>query len=88
MFMFYKNQVEKLVTERQRLVLKKEKIDDRNNEIQAKIDNQIAKLRNKANHLQKACNDDISRIELQLDKVKKQIVLEKAFISGIDKEAN
>lgn len=85
MFNFNKNQVEKLVGQRQRLVLKREKIDDRNNEIQAKIENQIAKLRNKQRHLEKESNDEMHKIDLQLDKVGKQIILEKAFISGIDK---
>lgn len=86
MFNFNKNQVEKLVAERQRLVLKREKIDDKNNEVQAKIENEIAKLRNKQRHLQKECNDEMHKIDLQLDKVKKQIVLEKAFMSGIDQD--
>ena len=85
MFIFNKNQVEKLVGQRQRLVLKREKIDDKNNEIQAKIENQIAKLRNKQRHLEKESNDEMHKIDLQLDKVGKQIILEKAFISGIDK---
>lgn len=81
-----KNEVEKLVEMKQRKMLELERLENRHNIIQANYENKMNKIRDKKYQEKQRYNAKVKNLERVIDKIKKQIVLEKAFVSGIDKE--
>lgn len=81
-----KNEVEKLAEKKQKLIFEKERLKDEHTINEANFDNKITKLKNKKYQEKQIFEARLNKIELALKKVKDQIILEKAFISGIDKD--
>ena len=84
--MIIKNEVEKLVEQKQKLLLQKEKLEDKHNYKDSNFDNKIDKLKSKKHQEKQSYETKLKNLERTIDKVKKQIIVEKAFVSGIDKD--
>ena len=81
-----KNNVEKLVELKQKKMMELERLEDRHNVRDANYDNKMAKLKNRKYQEKQNYETKHKNLERVIDKIKKQIVLEKAFVSGIDKD--
>lgn len=81
-----KNEVEKLVEKKQKKIMELGRLEDRYNVSDAKFDNKIEKLKNRKYQEKQNYETKRKNLERVIDKIKKQITLEKAFVSGIDKE--
>lgn len=82
----FKNKIERLVEKKQRLLFQKEQLKDRHTIREANFENKSMKIKNKKYQEQQDFDAKLKKIDLAIKKTKDQIVLEKAFVSGLDKD--
>ena len=84
--MFNKNKIEELTRQNQSLLIKKQKIQDRQNEENSRIETKIRELENLAYRNKKIADDRVADIDRLVAKNTKVMKLEAEFYGKIAKE--
>ena len=84
--MFWDNKIDRLVKENARLLVKKQKVDDKRKSANSQIENKLQNLENKAFVIKQNADNKIAEIERKIKKNKEQIKLEKDYYNSIGSE--
>lgn len=85
--MFNKNKIEELTRQNARLLVKKQKVQDRQNEENSRIETKIRELENLAYRNKKIADDKVAGIDRLVAKNTKVMKLEAEFYNKITKES-
>lgn len=81
-----KSQVEKLVEKKQKLNLKKERLDNKHTYDEAMFEGKIEKVKNQKYLAKQTYEVKVKNIDRSINKIDKLITVEKSIISGLDKD--
>lgn len=87
MFNFYKSKVEKLLVEQSKLAVKKQKIIDRKNEENSRIETAIKVLENDSQRINKICKNKVAEIDRKLRKNRELLQLEAKYNNQVVTDA-
>ena len=79
----FKSKVNKLVDKRDELIFKRQKIEDKKNLTNSRIENKIRDLENKAWRNQIIATNKIDDINRKLEKAERDIISEKDYVNSI-----
>ena len=78
-----KSKIDKLVCEQAKLIVKKQKVEDKQNETNSRIETEIKELENKAFRNKQIADGKIAELERQIAKNKEQIDLEARYYNRL-----
>lgn len=81
-----KSQVEKLVNKKQKLNLRKERLENKHTYNETVLDGKIEKARNQKYLEKKNYQVKVKNLDSVINKIDKLITVEKSIISGLDKD--
>lgn len=81
--MFWENKIDKLVKQNAKLIVKKQKIDDKRKSTVSQIETKIQDLERKAFVIKQNSDNEIAEIERRIRKNTEQIKLEKDYYNSI-----
>lgn len=84
--MFWENKIDKLVKQNAKLIVKKQKIDDKRKSTASQIETKIQDLERKAFVIKQNSDNEIAEIERRIRKNTEQIKLEKDYYNSIGSE--
>lgn len=84
--MFWENKIDKLVKQNAKLIVKKQKIDDKRKSTVSQIETKIQDLERKAFVIKQNSDNEIAEIERRIRKNTEQIKLEKDYYNSIGNE--
>lgn len=78
-----KNKIDRLVDAQARLIVKKQKIEDRKNETNSRIETEIKALENKAFRNKQIADGKLAELDREIAKNKEQISLEARYYNKL-----
>ena len=78
-----RSKIDKLVCEQAKLIVKKQKVEDTQNETNSRIETEIKELENKAFRNKQIADGKIAELERQIAKNKEQIDLEARYYNRL-----
>lgn len=80
----FKNKIDKMVNKKARLELRKQKIEDKQNEINSAIETKLKRLDNLAWRKKQNATNQTAEIEREIKKLKQLIKVEKEYVAKIN----
>lgn len=84
----FKNKIDRMVNKKAKLELRKQKIEDKKNEINSAIETKLKKLDNLAWRNKQNATNQIAEIEREIKKLKQLIKVEKEYVAKINEGQN